>query len=698
MVGAGGAALGAVPQSIRRVFSLPANNQTGTIKDIKHVVILMQENRSFDHYFGAMRRVRGFGDLTPIPLASGKSVWYQSDGIREILPFRLDKRVMNAAFIPNLPHTFPDAQAVWNQGSFGYWPKFKKSTSMGYYTREELPFQYALADAFAVCDAYHCSVQAGTTVNRIAFMSGSNCDPDVRGAGVNCDDSNAEILNHRSDAVGKWPIPGFTYSDNPFNWKTIPEVLEEAGVSWKFYQDPNDGWLGAMNGCLAFRSFRTAKAGTSICENGMNLHSIDELANDVQNNSLPSVSWIFPDPQHSEHPAKSTPYRGGAFIERILAALSADSDSWSKTAFFLMFDENDGLFDHVPPPAVPSYNPDGSLAGASTISVDGLYCDANKPKYLDPRDTASGRLRPWGLGPRVPMYIVSPWSKGGWVNSQVFDHTSMGQFLEKRFDVTIPGISAWHRAVCGDLTSAFDFVSPNDPKLPVIPKASDFLSVEAKSAALPAVAPPSTAARLFQERGARYSRALPYELSVNQIRGPDGYVVLEFVNSGRQGVVFHLYDRKHLDKIPRRYTVETGKRLVDDYWNPRKTDNGAYDLWVYAPNGFLRVFQGDVNSIDGAELDIRIAAEMTDPLIKLTVLNVGRQPADIEVFENAYRQGGPRKFRAEPDISAEQTWHVAATGYWYDLTLVAGDFKHRFAGRIETGRPSFSDPAMGLDL
>jgi phospholipase C len=183
-----------------------------------------------------------------------------------------------------------------------------------------------------------------------------------------------------------------------------------------------------MNGCLAFKSFRTAKAGTSICENGMNSHSIDELANDVKNNSLPSVSWIFPDPQHSEHPAKSTPYRGGAFIERILAALSADSESWSKTAFFVMFDENDGLFDHVPPPAVPLYNPDGSLAGASTINVDGMYCDSNKPKYLDPRDTASGRLRPWGLGPRVPMFIVSPWSKGGGVNSQVFDHTSIGQF------------------------------------------------------------------------------------------------------------------------------------------------------------------------------------------------------------------------------------------------------------------------------
>jgi phospholipase C len=105
-----------------------------------------------------------------------------------------------------------------------------------------------------------------------------------------------------------------------------------------------------------------------------------------------------------------------------------------------------------------------------------------------------------------------------------------------------------------------------------------------------------------------------------------------------------------------------------------------------------------MNSIDGAELDIKVGAEITNPLIKLTVLNVGKQPADLEVFENAYRQGGPRKFRVESGISAKQTWHVAGTGNWYDLTLVAGDFKHRFAGRIETGRPSFSDPAMGLDL
>jgi Domain of unknown function (DUF756) len=89
--------------------------------------------------------------------------------------------------------------------------------------------------------------------------------------------------------------------------------------------------------------------------------------------------------------------------------------------------------------------------------------------------------------------------------------------------------------------------------------------------------PPSRATRLFQERGTRYSRALPHDLAINEVQRTDGQAALEFVNSGRQCVVFHLYDRKHLDKIPRWYTVDAGKLLLDDYWIPGAVDNGAYD-------------------------------------------------------------------------------------------------------------------------
>ena len=163
------AALSLFPPSIRRALSLPASNVTGTIADVQHIVILMQENRSFDHYFGTLRGVRGFGDRHPVPLASGKPVWYQSDGEKGIPPFHLDTKSTSALRVASTPHTFSNAQAAWNQGKFGFWPKFKTPYSMGYYKREDIPFQFALAEAFTLCDAHFCSVTTGTDPNRIVF-------------------------------------------------------------------------------------------------------------------------------------------------------------------------------------------------------------------------------------------------------------------------------------------------------------------------------------------------------------------------------------------------------------------------------------------------------------------------------------------------------------------------------------------------
>src|SRR5512140_578586 len=156
------AALTVLPPAIRRALAVPAAVDTGTIQDVKHVVILMQENRSFNHYFGTMRGVRGSGDRFPIPLESGKAAWFQSDGTREIPPYHLDKEKTNARLVPSTPHSFSDSQAAWNQGKFGQWPRYKTEYAMGYYRREDIPFQFALAEAFTICDAYHCSITTGT--------------------------------------------------------------------------------------------------------------------------------------------------------------------------------------------------------------------------------------------------------------------------------------------------------------------------------------------------------------------------------------------------------------------------------------------------------------------------------------------------------------------------------------------------------
>ena len=267
-----------------------AQSSTGTIQDVKHIVILMQENRSFDHYFGTMRGVRGFGDRFPIPLASGKPVYFQPNpsGGAEIQPFRRDSKVSSALIGSGTPHNFPDQQAAWNQGKMDRWIQFKNQATMGYFLRDDIPFQFALADAFTICDGYHCSILTGTDPNRIVFWSGSNFNPELRKQGINSTHADSEPVNSRC-----WPtrptgsragrsrqtgrarstperVPTTTStSTTPSNGTPLPDVLQKAGISWHIYQNMNNNWTGAMNGCLAFQSFRTAQPGSPIYEHGL---------------------------------------------------------------------------------------------------------------------------------------------------------------------------------------------------------------------------------------------------------------------------------------------------------------------------------------------------------------------------------------------------------------------------------------------
>jgi phospholipase C len=681
---------------IEKALAVEADSPTRSINDVKHIVILMQENRSFDHYFGTMKGVRGFGDRFPIPLESGQRAFSQSDGQTIVPPFRANFKTSNAALVKPTPHDFPDMQAAWNQGKYGFWPKFKTPYSMAYYTREEIPFQYALADAFTISDAYHCSIATGTDPNRIMFWSGSNSDPEKRAAGINCTDKDSEPVNQRCWITGKHPDPGYKYKGNAFKWATLPDVLEKAGVSWRIYQNPNDNWTGAMHGCLAFESFRTAKPGSAIYEQGMKHWSVEDLAKDVSQNTLPAVSWILPSRADCEHPGgPSSPYRGADFTHAVLTALTSNPEVWSKTVFFLTFDENDGLFDHLPAPAVPSYNLDGTLAGKSTIEVDGMYFHndrkTQKRSYLDSLDTISGDIRPWGMGPRVPLYVISPWSKGGWVHSEVADHTSVAQFIEKRFDVHLPGISPWHRAVSSDLFSAFDFKHPNDAVFPEMPLTSNFASVEAALKTLPGAKPPDNPEPLFQEKGVKYSRALPYRLETLAMVTKSG-ITLKFANTGKAGVVFHVYDLNHLEMIPRRFTVEAGKSLSDDW---QFTVSG-YDLEVYGPNGYFKKFKG--SGVD-TEPEISVTYNNQDGGIGLEIHNKIDDSIEVMVSSNAYDYGGPVKVSVPAGKSVKKKWNLGSSGNWYDFSISYGDaFLRRFAGRVETSKHTVSDPAMATEI
>ncbi|HTV22816.1 MAG TPA: phospholipase C, phosphocholine-specific [Polyangiaceae bacterium] len=677
--GAAGAAFAGaqlLPSSIRKALAVPAACVTGTIRDVQHVVILMQENRSFDHYFGTLPGVRGFGDRTAIPLPNGKPVWYESDGTREILPFHLDTTTTTAMRVPGTPHTWPDAQLAWDQGRFGEWARHKNFPSMGYYQEADIPFQRALADAFTLCDAHHCSIQTGTLPNRVVFMTGTNVTPGRVTPGTTQAEALIDNQNNRGQLLGL------------YSWTTYPERLQAAGVSWRVYQDPLDNWGGLLAPWESFQQYQQAAPGEPLFERAMTNWSLADLAEHVSTGTLPQVSWVIPSPVWSEHPSASSPLQGASFAQQVLDILVSNPELWSQTVFIITFDENDGLFDHVPPPAVPSLNPDGTRAGKTTLStpLDG--------EYYDSEIAGVAATRPYGLGPRVPMYVISPWSRGGWVCSETFDHTSTIRFLEARFGVYEPNITPWHRAVCGDLTSCFDFEHPNDAELPELPDMSAATGETLVIEGLPPVSVPEPQQLPEQAPGVRYARALPYVLHAHARESEsDGRVDVTFQNLGRAGVVFHVYDRLHLDRFPCRYTVEASKGLTDAWL---AAEDAAYDLLIIGPNGFLREIVGVLGDADAApEVELEYHPRRRE--LELRAWNDGSAHATIQVTTDGYP--GQRSFSLELPCSGEvvsHRWSVARSGDWYDFSVRCGErpsWLRRFAGRMETGRHGVSDPA-----
>jgi len=693
------AALAAFPPAIRRALAIPANNATKSIRDVEYVVVLMQENRSFDNYFGTLNGVRGFGDRFPIPLAGGRTVWQQTyasgNTNRVVLPYHLDQKAGNAQRVSGTPHSQPDAQAAWDLGRMSAWPTAKQTQSMGYYAQQELEFQFALANAFTLCDAYHCSFHGGTNTNRLFHWTGTN-DPFGTHGGPVTDNSGDSL-----DATGI-----------NYTWTTYPERLQAAGVSWKVYQNMPDNFTD--NPLAGFQQYRAANAARGNAANGSPYPAytpaddagnplfkgigntmpdggfLQALRDDIAAGTLPQVSWIVAPATYSEHPGPSSPVQGAWYTQQVLDALTANPDVWSRTVLLINFDENDGFFDHVPPPCAPALDGSGQPVGYTTMDASTEYYRVDKT--------------PFGPGPRVPMYVVSPWSRGGWVNSQVFDHTSVLRFLEQRFGVAETNISPYRRAIMGDMMSAFDFVNPNgNVSLNFTPltkaKAdSDRTAQEAKAQ----ITAPTVAAQTMpvQLKGTRPSRALPYSLHASGFEEPASNTFwLRFKNDGTQAAVFHVYDRLNLSHVPRRYAIEAGKSY--DAKLDVSADNGRYDLWVLGPNGFHRAFVGDVGAQKaaggGAAPEIRVCYDEAGAEVWLTLINRGTAACTFTVKPNAYRQDGPWTFEVPAGKELDQHYPVASQGNWYDFSVTTqqGGFSRRFAGRLENGQHTTSDPAMG---
>jgi phospholipase C len=815
--------------SIQRALAIePAPGST--YLDAEHVVILMQENRSFDHMYGMLRGVRGFNDPRAVTLPNGNPVWFQTNAAGETYgPFRLDLKNTKATWLGELPHGRRDQGEARNNGRHDRWLLAKTvedkayaeiPLTLGYCIREDIPFYYGLADAFTVCDQAFSSMIGPTMPNRLHLWTGT-----VRA--VQSQESRAHVQNEDLDFGAE------------VSWTSFPERLEECGVSWKNYQNElavasglegdHDGWLSNFgdNPLEFFTQYGVYYHGTHL-ENlrgnerrlvgeiarldsapqplgeadaerrrkaqsdlqqargqlvrwsAENFAKLDEktrrlhekafvtnrahseyrelstlrytdtgeeremvvpkgdvlfqFREDVRTGNLPAVSWLIPPERLSDHP--SNPWYGPLYISEALDILTQNPEVWRKTIFILCYDENDGYFDHIPPfvPPRADRTDTGAVSAGIDTSCEHVLEDPRKDLHDDGPGEA-GRDGPIGLGYRVPLVVASPWSRGGYVCSQVFDHTSVLRFLEN-FATAKSGravketnISKWRRTVCGDLSSVFRPFESSGPVLPAPLVRDTFLAQINRSQFRPvprdyekvpaselAAGQGSLSSRLpRQEPGVRPSCALPYELEVDALVRKDGTLAVSFAAGntrfGRRssGAPFHVYSPSAVRKAgpgpesfePGRvwsYAVSAGDR-IEGIWPLADFKSGHYHLRAHGPNGFFREFQG-ATADSGITVTLK-AIPGTEPGADLGLSSAAERSVSVLIEDVAYGEQ-PRRVTlgasGSPASQASLRLGLAGSSGWYDLRItVEGEstFRRRYAGRIETGVESISDPQMG---
>ncbi|NGO71908.1 phospholipase C, phosphocholine-specific [Streptomyces sp. SB3404] len=683
---AAGTAGSLLPPSLHTAIAQTAHRPGhGGLRDIRHVVVLMQENRSFDHYFGTLNGVRGYADRNAVQLPTGKSVFEQPGGDGgTVLPFSVREAAaqqrQEAQYIGDLDHGWEGGAAAWHGGWMDNWVPAKTAATMAHYDRADIPLQYELADTFTLCDAYHASIHSSTSPNRNHLVSGWTGDePGTRNRAVG------------NDAYAEDTHPGYS-------WTTYAERLEQAGRSWRVYQEWDNFTdnnleffasfkavarkaLAKVDGAATMTAFYGKLAGAPDGDARKRLlarldeglaaltpgerrlferalfrgepgSTADAFAADVDAGRLPEVSYIVAPTAECEHPGGSSPIQSAAFIYRILDALGRNPRTWRHTALFLTYDENDGYFDHVPPPVPPA-------------GTDEEYWKGN----------------PTGLGIRVPMTVISPWTVGGYVCSQVFDHTSIVRFLERWTGVREPNITAWRRAVTGDLTAAFDFRRPRRQPRTARPGAIPPFTERWRPR------PPAEQELPEQERGTRPARALPYQ--------PDAYgrwlpheraFRLTLRNGGPQSAHLTLYPYAGEFEVPQHHDVGGGERTALRV----PVRDGAYRFTLTGPNGFRREFAGTARgAAAGVRVATRIGARRRE--LHLTLTNDGDRALTFRLEPLAYSRAAPRRIRVAAGQSRTVTHRTAGAHGWYDVALTAdtdASFRRRLMGHIENGEES----------
>jgi phospholipase C len=492
-----------------------------------------------------------------------------------------------------------------------------------------------------------------------------------------------------------WTGTSHGFTDNPpdytvefTNVTTYPELLLKAGVSWQVYTNHEvgdgggaDGWVGDYgdNPLWFYQQYQTSEkattkagqrlavqgavqpwqpnAGTPLGPNHVN-HVLAQFIADCAASKIPQVSWIVAPYEYSEHPAASPSY-GAHYVRTVLESLMSNKELWESTALFITYDEHDGYFDHV-------------LPGSPETTVT---------------DEFIGGL-PIGFGPRVPMIICSPWTRGGFVDSNSYDHTSMLRFLESWTGVKAPNVTAWRRSVTGDLAAAFDFRRP-DFSIPALPDTVPLITQSDAEKSFPAVTTPAEGAQAMpaQEAGTRAhrpSQLMPHaDVTVNRSAHT---VTATMSNAGKVGVSLMVFPDKYLPASATPFTVVRGKDKTYT-WTAALANKYGYAFSIYGPDGFVRSFAGDIISAGTTTGQIpRVAAAPATGhtrSLRLTLANDGTAAVAYTLTVNDYA-GASQTVTVGANGSKNVTWPVDADGY-YDVTVTANTsdgFTRRYAGRI----------------
>ncbi|KAG6108540.1 hypothetical protein E4U31_007673 [Claviceps sp. LM219 group G6] len=426
------------------LLAVTAAARAGSLRDVKHIVLFMQENRAFDHYFGTMAGVRGFGDPNVQINPDGRSTFEQAiqpqNGVNILKPWHINYLggewtsatqcmgagdngwgAMHSAFSGGLGDNWANADGPW---------------SLGYYKRQDIPTHFDIAEGWTVADMASQSILAATDPNRIFWMSGS---VNIPGSPTNPDGKGGMIIDN--SATPGCEAPGLNCF--PFRWKSFPEYLEEAGISWQVWQDLDNF---EDNMLAYFEQYQEAENGTALHRKGNSYPGLDAFYEAAAKGTLPQVSWIVGPQELAEHPPNMP--KDGAWLQKKVVDAITNSPAYGETVLIISYDEQGGWADHVVPPVAPKGTPGEWL----------------KDPYNEFGDV------PLGPGWRVPKYIISPWTRGGNVFTEFADHTSDIQFVEQWAaaqgykGVYTQALTPWRRQHMSNLVTAFDFNNPDFSK------------------------------------------------------------------------------------------------------------------------------------------------------------------------------------------------------------------------------------------